>query len=108
MREKLSKIMNTVIENDDLLADQDMAVDLFHGLHDFAVTAWQGHYNAYDLETRLDLLDVYWKGFWGRDFILRRRQQKLDRLQYFVNKVSNTALLKYLAAKSASKGKLHH
>ena len=53
------------------MAYQNMAADLIKGLHEFLLAAQQAQYDAYDLETRLDLLEVYWKGFTERAFILQ-------------------------------------
>ena len=88
-----------------ILLDQKRTSSLINEVANIVKTANETHYNAEDLEVRIELLDGYWTEFSQRDLILQREAETLKGRSYFKEQLFSTTGGKYLQTKAWLKGR---
>lgn len=66
----------------------------------------EGQFNLTELETRLELLEVHWKTFWEREYVLQHVSDKLKDHSYFKENIYETTEEAYVQAKAWFREKL--
>ena len=86
--------------DDDLMLDQKRKSSLIKAVAVYPQQAQTGHFDFADLETRLDLLEAYWRDFNANDMILQRKSDALQNRTYFKNDLFTATINEYINTKT--------